>query len=52
MERAPLLDFQEVIAMQGMRLRRGVFSGVVDLQAAINRFLAEANECLISNPAG
>ncbi len=27
------------------RLRRGVFSGIVDLQAAINRFLAEANEC-------
>src|SRR4051812_9385445 len=26
------------------RLRRGVFSGIVDLQAAINRFLAEANE--------
>jgi len=27
------------------RLKRGVFSGIVDLQAAINRFLAEANEC-------
>src|SRR5215217_6521516 len=27
------------------RLRRGVFSGIVDLQAAINRFLAETNEC-------
>jgi transposase len=27
------------------RLRRGIFSGIVDLQAAINRFLAEANEC-------
>jgi transposase len=26
------------------RLKRGVFSGIVDLQAAINRFLAEANE--------
>ncbi len=25
------------------RLRRGTFSGIVDLQAAINRFLAEAN---------
>ena len=25
------------------RLRRGVFSGIVDLQAAINRFLAETN---------
>ena len=27
------------------RLKRGAFSGIVDLQAAINRFLAEANEC-------
>ena len=27
------------------RLKRGVFSGIVDLQTAINRFLAEANEC-------
>ncbi len=27
------------------RLRRGAFSGMVDLQAAINRFVAEANEC-------
>src|SRR4051794_3204851 len=27
------------------RLRRGVFSGIVELQEAINRFLAEANEC-------
>jgi hypothetical protein len=26
------------------RLKRGVFSGIVDLQAAINRFLAETNE--------
>ena len=27
------------------RLKRGTFSGIVDLQAAINRFLAETNEC-------
>jgi transposase len=27
------------------RLKRGVFSGIVDLQAAINRFLVEANKC-------
>jgi transposase len=27
------------------RLRRGTFSGIVDLQAAINRFLAETNQC-------
>ncbi len=26
------------------RLKRGVFKGVVDLQAAINRFLAETND--------
>src|SRR5271170_2607189 len=26
------------------RLKRGVFKGIVDLQAAINRFLAETNE--------
>jgi hypothetical protein len=26
-------------------MRRGIFSAIVDLQAAINRFLAEANEC-------
>src|SRR6476659_1091492 len=26
------------------RLKRGVFNGIVDLQAAINRFLAETNE--------
>jgi hypothetical protein len=26
------------------RLKRGVFNGIVDFQAAINRFLAEANE--------
>jgi transposase len=26
------------------RLKRGVFTGIVDLQAAINRYLAEANE--------
>lgn len=26
------------------RLKRGVFTGIVDLQAAINRFLAETNE--------
>ena len=31
--------------LTGKRLKRGVFSGIVDLQAAINRFLAEANEC-------
>ena len=27
------------------RLKRGVFSGIADLQEAINRFLAEANQC-------
>jgi hypothetical protein len=26
------------------RLKRGVFKGIVDLQAAINRFLAETND--------
>ena len=26
------------------RLKRGVFKGIVDLQAAINRYLAETNE--------
>ena len=26
------------------RLRRGVFSGIIDLQEAIDRFLAETNE--------
>ncbi|MBV8846084.1 MAG: transposase, partial [Bryobacterales bacterium] len=26
------------------RLKRGAFSGIVDLQAAINRFLAETNQ--------
>jgi len=26
------------------RLKRGVFKGVVDLQAAINRYLAETND--------
>jgi hypothetical protein len=30
--------------LSSKRLKRGVFSGIVDLQAAINRFLAEANE--------
>ena len=30
--------------MTRQRLKRGVFSGIVDLQAAINRFLAETNE--------
>jgi transposase len=29
------------------RLKRGVFKGIVDLQAAINRYLAETND----NPA-
>ena len=33
------------IKLTSKRLKRGVFSGIVDLQAAINRFLAEANEC-------
>ena len=27
------------------RLKRGIFRGIADLQAAINRFLTEANEC-------
>ncbi len=26
------------------RLKRGVFKGIVDLQAAINRYLAETND--------
>jgi hypothetical protein len=26
------------------RLKRGIFKGIVDLQAAINRFLAETND--------
>jgi len=26
------------------RLKRGVFSGIIDLQAAINRYLAETND--------
>src|SRR5215204_2059130 len=34
-----------VAKLTSKRLRRGIFSGIVDLQAAINRFLAEANEC-------
>ncbi len=29
---------------QRQRLKRGVFKGIVDLQAAINRHLAEANQ--------
>ncbi len=28
----------------GQRLKRGVFKGIVDLQAAINRYLAETND--------
>lgn len=32
-----------IVALTSRRLRRGVFLGVVDLQAAINRYLAEHN---------
>jgi hypothetical protein len=28
----------------GLRLKRGVFSSIVELQTAINRFIAEANQ--------
>ena len=37
---------QRIWAAHGRkRLKRGAFSGIADLQAAINGFLAEANEC-------
>jgi hypothetical protein len=32
-----------LLCQAGRRLKRGVFRSVVDLQAAINRFLAETN---------
>jgi hypothetical protein len=32
------------LKLTNKRLRRGVFTGVVDLQAAINRFLGETNQ--------
>ena len=28
----------------GLRLKRGIFSSIVELQTAINRFIAEANQ--------
>jgi hypothetical protein len=33
------------IKLTNRRLRRGAFSGIVDLRATINRSVAEANEC-------
>ena len=41
----PPNQLTRMMAKQSKRLKRGAFSGIADLQAAINRFLAEANQC-------
>jgi hypothetical protein len=38
------LNAAEVAKLTQQRLKRGVFKGIVDLQAAINQYLAETND--------